>query len=188
MIHFQCRCGTTLSADEKAAGNDVRCAGCGADLVVPASTSPAKLTGNGRRDTGTHDFDAEIVSAARRTPSRPRKTPRRVDSPSGAAAAPPSPAAPGEAPTYDLIGVGTWAERLGTLSLMVLIASLAAAGTVWALLDAETALRAVAAGVVVLLGLIAFVALRVLREVCRSVIGLAARQREMAGEMLTRKE
>ena len=35
--------------------------------------------------------------------------------------------------------------------------------------------------------LITFAALRVLREVCRSVIGLATRQREMAGELLAGK-
>jgi len=185
MIHFQCRCGTTLSAEESNAGSDVRCAACGADLTVPATRSPGKLASNGRRGATSHDFDAELVSAVRTAPARPHKTPRRVETPR-AAEAPEAPP-PGEAPSYDLIGVGTWAERLGPLSLLVLLASLAAAGTVWALLDAEVVLRVVVAGALAVLGLVTFAALRVLREVCRSVIGLAARQREMAEGVLGKK-
>jgi hypothetical protein len=174
-----------MSADESAAGSGVRCASCGTDLTVPAARSSARLTPNGRRGASGHDFDAELVSAARTAPARPRKTPRRVETPSAPGAAAET-ASPGDAPTYDLIGVGTWAERLGPLSLLVLLASLAAAAAVWVLIDAETILRGVVAGALVVFGLITCVALRVLREVCRSVMGLAARQREMAGDVLAR--
>jgi len=181
MIHFQCRCGTTLSADEAAAGDEVRCASCGAELVVPALNSTPKLRPNGRRDTGTHDFDAEIVAAARTAPARPKKTPRRV--PAVEAPTSPEPAAD-PAPGYDLIRLQVWDHRLGFLSWLILIVFGAASGATLAVLPAGATVRVATAAGILVLAVLGFVSLRVLQEVCRSVMGLAARQREMAGDLL----
>ncbi|MEN8151322.1 MAG: hypothetical protein ABFS86_16015 [Planctomycetota bacterium] len=176
MIHFQCRCGTTLSAEESSAGEAVRCVSCGHEFTVPALSPAKSLRPNGRRDTGTHDFDAEISAAARSAPPRPRKTPQRVVSPEERE---PSVEA-GEAPAYDLIGLEAWAGRLGPLSWLFLVVFAAGAGGCFELLHGEPVLRIVVAGLLLVVGAAGCVALRVIREVCRATIGLAARQREMA--------
>ena len=180
MIHFQCRCGTTLSAEESATGGTVRCVSCGNDLTVPAGGTAKKLRPNGKRESGTHDFDAEITAAARSAPARPRKTPRKVETPPSDTA---SPGGVGEAPAYDLIAVEAWASRLGVLSWLTLLGFAAGAGAAYELLRGDVVPRAVAAGILLLTGVLGHMSLRILRDVCRATVGLAQRQREMADSM-----
>jgi len=180
MIHFRCRCGPTLSAEESAAGQGVRCVSCGHDLTVPSVTPTGRLRSSGRRDTGTHDFDAEITAAARTAPARPRKTPNRVTSPEFDG--PPEEEA-GDPPSYDLIGMAVWADRLGPLSWVALVLFAAAAGGAFELLREAALLRWLVVAVLLATGVFACVLLRVLREVCRATLGLAQRQREMVSEL-----
>ena len=180
MIHFQCRCGTTLSAEEAATGGTVRCVSCGSDLTVPAVSTAKNLRSGGKRESGTHDFDAEITAAARSAPARPRKTPRRVDAPPADAASPEDVA---EAPAYDLIAVEVWASRLGTLSWLTLLGFAAGAGAAYELLEYDVVPRVVAVGILLLTGVLGCMSLRILRDVCRATVGLAQRQREMADSM-----
>jgi hypothetical protein len=149
-------------------------------LVVPAAKTTARPRSNGRRDTGTHDFDAEIVAAARTAPTRPKKTPTRV--PGVPETSPAEPVA--DPPGYDLMRLDAWDRRLGTLSWITLVLFGAVAGAALALLPGSGVTRVLVAGVGLLFALAGFVVLRALREVGRAVTGLAARQREMATDLL----
>jgi hypothetical protein len=185
MIHFRCDCGTTLSAEEEARGRSVRCAGCGAELTVPASNSIGADLSNPVPSGAVHDFDAEIVSAARKAPPRPRRTPRRVETPESEEEAlkaeEPSPAA-----RYDLIRLSRVARLLHAGSWAGLILFGAGAGAVLALLSGPIGTRAVLAAVLLVLAVAGFALFRVLSELCRSVVGLAERQRETMASLAKR--
>jgi len=174
MIHFQCACGTTVSAEDGDAGREIGCVACGRRLTVPRPNSGGLPPGGRQRDA--HDFDEEIVRAARTAPPRPRKTPQNVRVP---AAVPPR----REKPSYDLTRLRdapgvvrpvAWLSLLGLVAVAVSVVVLAP-GALW--------LRAIAAGVLAVLGAVIFVALSTLAEVCGAVGGLADDQRELSARV-----
>jgi hypothetical protein len=187
MIHFQCDCGTTLSAEEADRGRSVTCAGCGLDLTVPKANSTGAELSNAGPAPVFHDFDAEIVGAARSAPPRPRRTPRRVTTPEPEPTpedpADEEPAAPAR---YDLIRLSFVARMLFAGSWIGLALFGAGSGAVLALLDGPIGTRIALAAVLLVLAVGGFVLFRVLSELCLSVVGLAERQRETMASLAKR--
>jgi hypothetical protein len=176
MIHLRCRCGRTLSVADGDAGREVRCESCGVEVTVP--TPPAVLEAEpvrARRAASSHDFDAEIVTESRTRPPRPVKTPERV---------PPEPApetgAVDPPPAYDLMRVRAALRWLPVFALSAILVGGAGAAAVFALLRASIALRVGLAVALLTLGLVSFGAALALREVAKSLLGLAGQLRRMA--------
>ncbi len=169
MIHFRCGCGATLSVGEERAGGPVWCSHCGSAVTVPQVPE-----GGGRpprRDTPPHDFDAEIVTAARTRP------PRRVKTPEDRKAPAPSPERP---PDYDLRRVRRAPRTLRMVAGGGVLA-LVAGGVLVLLLGPWTLpWRAGAASLLLVLAALLAAGLAALGEVCRALVGLAERQREIA--------
>jgi hypothetical protein len=172
MIHFKCRCGTTLSAPEAEAGHEVTCALCGERLSIPGPNGDAKLP-ESPAEHGAHDFDAEINGAARSAPARPRRTPSRVTATRETV---PPPAARGD---YDLLALDSAAGAIPRLT-WVALACLGFVAAAVLLPDPLPEWGRVAAAVCALFVAIVLArALVILKDVCRAVAGLAAMQRDL---------
>lgn len=189
MIHFRCRCGRTLSAADAESGREVACEGCGGKVTVPARVEPAAAAaGRSRPGPVRHDFDAEIVGAARSTPPRPLKTPE--PSPTAAveeeadaegASRPPSPG-------FDLLRVRHATRWLPLLGGAALVFGLSGAVASLFLLRGTFLLRGAVALALLAAGAGAFAGLVALRELARAVLGLADGQRDLARRLLSRDE
>ena len=102
---------------------------------------------------------------------------------------PESSKAPSEAPTpsapgYDLLRVQRSARALAGLSWLLLLLLALAAGLTIRFGPGALWFRLLVSGVMLVIGATGFAVLRVLREVCRTISGLAERQREIAAEIL----
>jgi len=182
MIHFRCDCGRTLSAVESLSGSSVSCGACGADIAVPRPVANANsVRRNGAREAA-HDFDAEIVGAVRSAPRRPLKTPSEVKhtEPVAQSAV--------RTPAFDLLVVRRAPRTLTRISWAALSVIAGAAVAAWLLSPWGFWTRGVAALVLLTMGGAVFFGLQALAEVCRSVDGLAVRQRELAERILERRD
>ena len=175
MIHFRCECGRTLSAEDGAAGETISCVGCGEERAVPSAAAGASGPTRSRPITGRHDFDAEIVVASRTAPPRPVRTP----DPRPAVPAPDPDPDPAPPPEFDLLRVRVALRRLSPLAVAALVVAVAGAVVAVRLLPGGWLVRGAIALALLAAGVGAAAALVALREVGRTVLGLAERQREL---------
>jgi hypothetical protein len=172
MIHFKCRCGSTLSAPEEEAGREVSCALCGERLSIPGPNAGLPLPETKGEKTA-HDFDAEITGAARLAPPRPRKTPTRlVPPPEPVRADPPR-------DDYDLLAIGSAAGAIPTMTWVALACLGFVAASVLHPDPLPTWGRVTTAACALFVAFVLARALVILRDLCRVVSGLAERQREI---------
>ena len=152
------------------------CDGCGAEVEVPPDNSGGGDVSGPPPGRRAYDFDAEIVSASRSRPTRPVKTPARIDRP--------LPDPPDSLPPpFDLELVRRAPRLVGFVSWLAL-ALLVLASAVFLLGPGPLGFRCVGALAILVLAGVVFVALQVLKQVARAVSGLADQQRGLLGRIM----